>query len=70
MAYIVRNFDDHTVLCHVSDVQQGFCERVQRNLRSDSVFLLEYIEGWRAVVVLQIQVICRVGRSEVVLGIL
>ena len=66
----LNKVDDRMVLRHVSDAQQSFLEGVQRDLRSDSVFLIEDLECRRVVAVRQVKLELRVGRSEVVLGVL
>ena len=58
------------MLCHVSDVLQGFLEGVQRDLRSDPFLLIEHLKRRSVVVVRQLQFELRVGRTEVVLGVL
>ena len=63
-------FFGHAMLRRVSDVLQGFRARVQQDLRPESVLLLEYSEDRRVVVVRKLQLELRVGRMDVVLGIL
>ena len=70
MAYSLHKMDDHAVLCKVSDVLQSLFERVQGDLRSDSVLLIEDLKARSVVVVRQLQLEFGVGRSEVVLCIL
>jgi len=62
--------NDHAVLCKVSDVLQSLFERVQGDLRSDSVPLIQDLKARSVVVVRQLQLEFGVGRSEVVLCIL